>query len=95
MRRSPRSKRREQRLHLRILLLRKTEVSDAGLEHLKGLTHLEYLSLSETMVAGPGLDHLKGLANLQKLILWRSAATKTDPVVKRLQEALPQLKLVW
>jgi WD40 repeat protein/Leucine-rich repeat (LRR) protein len=81
--------------NLRILLLRRTKVSDAGLEHLKGLTHLEDLYLGETTVAGPGLEHLKGLASLRKLSLWRTPVTKTDPVVKRLQESLPRLKIVW
>jgi len=81
--------------NLRILLLWRTKVSDVGLEHLKGLTRLENLSLGETTVAGPGLDHLKGLANLRKLSLRRTPVTKTDPVVKRLQETLPRLKIVW
>ena len=46
-----------------------TQVGDAALEHLKGLTQLQYLSLDSTQVTDAGLEHLKGLTQLQKLSL--------------------------
>jgi hypothetical protein len=46
-----------------------TEVTDAGLEHLKGLTTLQMLDLSGTEVTDAGLEHLKGLAKLRTLDL--------------------------
>jgi len=38
-----------------------TKVTDAGLEHFKGLTQLQELCLTDTKVTGAGLEHLKGL----------------------------------
>ena len=38
-----------------------TRITDAGLEHLRGLTKLQRLNLSFTEVTDAGLDHLKGL----------------------------------
>ncbi|MGO8753589.1 MAG: hypothetical protein ACLQNE_47250 [Thermoguttaceae bacterium] len=44
-----------------------TQVTDAGLAHLKGLTQLQQLSLDNTQVTDAGLEHLKGLTQLQTL----------------------------
>ena len=46
-----------------------TRVTDAGLEHLKGLNHLEDLSLDKTRVGDAGLECLKGLKHLRDLRL--------------------------
>ena len=35
-------------------------MTDAGLEHLKGLTKLQWLDLAGTEVTDAGLEHLKG-----------------------------------
>jgi serine/threonine protein kinase/Leucine-rich repeat (LRR) protein len=43
------------------------KVTDAGLEHLGGLTKLTGLDLYGTQVTGPGLEYLKGLSNLSSL----------------------------
>ena len=43
--------------------LSQTKVTDAGLEHLKGLTQLQTLSLSQTKVTDSGLESLEGLNN--------------------------------
>ena len=51
------------------LFLNTEQVTDAGLEHLKGLTKLRFLTLDNTQVTDAGLDHLKGLASLEWLIL--------------------------
>ena len=49
--------------------LRGQEVTDAGLEHLKGLTELRYLNLSNRKVSDAGLEHLKRLTQVQELYL--------------------------
>ena len=53
---------------LRSLYLPQT-VSDAGMDHLKGLTALHTLDLAGTQVSDAGLEHLKGLTALQTLDL--------------------------
>jgi len=64
-----------------------TKVTDAGLEHLKGLTKLEELYFSSPKVTDAGLVHLKGLTNLTHLLL---SETKVTPAgVKNLRQALP------
>ena len=55
--------------------LRKTEVTDAGLVHLKGLTNLEELDLGKTKVTDAGLEHLQGLTKLQWLSLQDTKVT--------------------
>ena len=44
-------------------------MTDAGLEHLKGLTQLRVLNLANTKVTDAGLEHLKGLTQLRMLYL--------------------------
>ena len=39
--------------------LRGTQVTDAGLEHLKGLTGLEYVYLNNTQITDAGVEDLK------------------------------------
>ena len=51
------------------LYLSHTEVTDAGLEHLKLLSQLQTLDLGGTKVTDAGLEHLKDLAQLQSLDL--------------------------
>jgi len=51
----------------KLLDLHRTEVTDAELEHLTGLTKLETLDLSGTQVTDAGLVHLKGLTKLENL----------------------------
>ena len=52
-----------------------TEVTDADLEHLKGLTALQGLGISNTKVTDAGLEHLKGLTALQKLTVSNTKVT--------------------
>jgi hypothetical protein len=49
------------------LIHRYARVTDAGLEHLKGLTSLQRLWLGEIQVTGAGPEHLKGLTSLKSL----------------------------
>ena len=52
-----------------------TDVTDAGLEHLKGLTNLQSVKLTRTKVTDAGLEHLKGSAKLDCLILAETSVT--------------------
>ena len=68
--------------------LTQTEIADAGLKHLEGLTDLQSLSLGDR-VTDTGLEHLKGSAQLHMLSL---RATKvTDAGLANLK-ALRQLQ---
>jgi hypothetical protein len=101
---------------LQELYLTDTKVTGAGLEHLKGLTNLQRLDLMNTKVADAGLEHIKGLTRLGWLNLWGTKVTDaglnplaglttlqslnllftdvTADGVKRLQQALPNCKIV-
>jgi len=68
-----------------------TEVTDAGLEHLKGLKSLLILYLGSTEVTDAGLEHLKGLTSLKEL--WLINTDITDEGVEKLQQALPNCKM--
>jgi hypothetical protein len=68
-----------------------SSVTDAGLEHLKGLTQLQTLDLIDTQVTDGGLKHLKGLMQLRRLLLKGTRVTKEG--VKTLQQALPNCRI--
>jgi Leucine-rich repeat (LRR) protein len=74
------------------LHLEKTKITDKGLEHLKGLENLEYLNLYGTEITDAGLVHLEGLKKLKSLYLWQTKVT--DEGVKKLQAAIPGLKII-
>jgi hypothetical protein len=71
--------------------LNSTEVTDAGLEHLKGLCELQELFLDGTHVTGAGLEHLKGLSQLWGLYL--GGTHVTDAGLKHLKR-LSQLEFL-
>jgi len=62
--------------------LSNTQVTDADLEHLKGVTSIHSLKLSNTQVSDAGLEHLKGLTDL--IILDLRDTQVTDEGIKRL-----------
>ena len=64
-------------------------MTDAGLEHLKGLTQLQSLDLTDTKVTDAGLEHLKGLTQLQSLNLMETEVTDAGLVHLK---GLPQLQ---
>ena len=58
-----------------MLDLNRTQVSDAGLLHLRNLTNLEWLMLIEARVSDAGLENIKSLTNLKMLYLDRTSVT--------------------
>ena len=68
-----------------------SEVTDAGLAHLTGLTALRVLWIRDTPVTDAGLAHLSGLTALQRLAL--SDTQVTDGGVAELQKALPNCEI--
>jgi hypothetical protein len=71
--------------------LSSTKVTDAELEHLKGLTHLRTLNLGSTSITDAGLAHLKSLTKLTELDL--SSTKVTDVGVAELKKALPKVAI--
>ena len=67
-------------------------ITDAELVHLKGLTNLQEINLNGTQITDAGLVHLNGLVSLKKLNL--SSTQITDAGVKKLQQALPNCKII-
>ena len=58
-----------------ILQLANTQVTDAGLVHLKDLRELQFLSLDDTKVTDAGLVHVKDLQGLERLYLVNTQVT--------------------
>src|SRR5438477_11007383 len=52
-----------------------TRITDAGLEHLKGLNKLQVLNLYNTKITDAGLAHLEGLTSLTTLLLNNTPVT--------------------
>ena len=61
--------------NLKVVVLSRTEVTDAGLEHLAGLENLQGLDLSDAGFTDAGLEHLSTLTNLKQLRLVRAQIT--------------------
>jgi hypothetical protein len=74
------------------LELRNTEVTDAGLEYLKGFNQLEQLNLENTEVTDAGLKYLNGLIQLESLDV--EGTPVTDFGVMRLQQVLPNCRVI-
>jgi hypothetical protein len=68
-----------------------TKVTDARLEHLKGLSRLQQLTLNGTKVTDAALKHLKGLSQLQ--MLWLHNTQVTSKGVRKLEQALPKCQI--
>ena len=69
-----------------------TDVTDAGLKNLNGLTNLQSLFLINTNITDAGLKHLKGLTSLQFLNLRTNDVT--DAGLEHLR-GLTQLEVLW
>ena len=74
-----------------MLFLSRSYVTDAGLEHLQGITSLTTLWLQHTLVTDAGLEHLKGLTSLTKLYLGQTQIT--DAGLAKIKAALPNCKI--
>ena len=72
--------------------LRDTQITDAGLIHLKGMTKLVNLHLDGTSITDAGLVHLKELTNLKALYI--SETQVTDVGIAELQKALPNCTII-
>jgi len=72
--------------------LRGTEVTDAGLAHLKDLKGLIKLHLEKTKITDAGLEQIAGLENLEYLNLYGTGIT--DAGLKHL-EGLKKLKSLY
>ena len=71
-----------------------SRITDKGLVYLKNLRQLELLDLKKNpQITDAGLEHLEELKNLEKLILIGTSVTPAG--VKRLQQALPNTKIVF
>ena len=79
-------------IHVELLDLGDTTVTDAELEYLMELSQLQTLTLWKTKVTDAGLQHLTGLSRLQELCLGRTMVTDTG--LEHL-EGLSQLKSLW
>jgi hypothetical protein len=69
------------------LNLDNTQLTDAGLPYLAGMTRLAFLHLGSTQVSDAGLPHLEPLTGLKDLKVTRTAVTAKG--VARLAEKLP------
>ena len=56
------------------------QVTDAGLEHLKGMTKLVKLHFDGQKITDVGMAHLQGLVNLENLNLCRTQITDSGLV---------------
>ena len=68
---------------LELLWLENSDITDAGLKNLRGLTKLRELNLRCTRVTDEGLEHLAGLTNLEALYL--DATQVTDAGLRHLE----------
>jgi hypothetical protein len=75
---------------IRFANLANTQITDAGLVHLQGLSQLQGLDLSGTKVTDAGLAHLQGLRKLEVLLLINTQVTDAGLMhlqgLSRLQE---------
>lgn len=82
----------ERLTRLRSLHLERTAVGDAGAASLARLQDLEYLNLYNTKITDKTLEQLSSLKKLRRLYVWQTDVT--DAGVKRLEQKLPNLKIV-
>ena len=73
--------------------LRNTQLGDAGLEQIGGLTGLVLLDLRNTQVSDAGLLHLGELGDLVTLYL--DGTQVTNEGVQELQSRLPDCDIVY
>src|SRR5205807_8701434 len=73
--------------------LHSTQITDAGLAHLKNLKDLKKLVLNNTQVSDAGIKHLDGLDTLDELQMWSTKVKNTErPKKLKPPVALSKLK---
>jgi hypothetical protein len=75
-----------------VSLMNVTQVTDADLTHLEGLTGLQRLWLHDTQVSDAGLEHLKGLNAIQELDL---SNTRVSDVGLKHLKGMSSLQRLW
>ena len=75
-----------------VSLINVTQVTDADLTHLEGLTGLQLLWLHDTQVSDAGLEHLKGLNAIQELDL---SNTRVSDVGLKHLKGMSSLQRLW
>jgi uncharacterized protein (TIGR03067 family) len=75
------------------LNLHSTDVTDAGIAQLKGLSHLESLDLSFTPISDEAVPAISKLPRLKKLTLRGSLITANG--IEQLRRARPNVEVVW
>jgi hypothetical protein len=68
-----------------------TQVTDAGLAHLEGVTELQLLYLGNTQITDAGLVHLEGLTELRSLGLTYTQVTGAG--LAKLRKAMPNCRI--
>lgn len=63
--------------NLECLILKETQLTDAGLRDFRRMTNLNILDLSGSDVSDAGLEHLQGMTNLEYLDLYNTQVTGT------------------
>ena len=72
--------------------LNDTQVTDAGLVHLTGMTKMVSLHLDGTPITDAGLVHLKGLTNMKILFVRKTQVT--DAGIAELKKSLPKCTII-
>ena len=81
----------DSRGYINTLFVNDTQITDNGLEKLKGLSSLEFLALNGTQITDGGLEHLKELTRLHTL--WLANTQITDAGLEHL-EGLTSLEVL-
>lgn len=76
---------------LRLLILPKSDITDAGLSAIQDMPNLEFLALPDTRVTDAGMEHLRRFPQLKRLDLRRTKIT--DAGLRRIAE-LPNLRVL-
>ena len=77
--------------HKNVKEVEKNNITDAGLEKIKGLKRLNRLDLSRTPISDAGLKYIEGLKELHSLNLCGTQVTVAG--VAKLQNALPNCEI--
>jgi hypothetical protein len=74
------------------LFLGETEISDAGLEHLRKLTNMRSLRLHQTRVSDAGIECLKEMTQLGQLDVYDTQISESG--VRQLRQWFPDCQIV-